>query len=32
MCLSAQVSFAATVFLVIWGTAITVIAARKNWR
>ena len=32
MCLSAQVSFAASVFLVGGGTAITIIAARKNWR
>ena len=32
MCLSAQVSFAASVFLVVGGTAITVVAARKNWR
>ena len=32
MCLSAQVSFAASVFLVVGGTAITVVAARRNWR
>ncbi len=32
MCLSAQVSFAASVFLVVGGTTITIVAARKNWR
>ena len=32
MRLSAQVSFVASVFLVAGGTAITTIAARKNWR
>ena len=32
MCLSAQVSFAASVFLVVGGAAITIVAARKNWR
>ena len=32
MCLSAQVSFVASVFLVVGGTAITIIAALKNWR
>ncbi len=32
MCLSAQVSFAASVFLMVGGTAITIVAARKNRR
>ena len=32
MCLSAEVSFAASVFLVAGGTLISIEASRRNWR